>query len=193
MRHERSRKDHPQLPLEDDEYVELVIDRTKVGLFLIWGATLLAIALVGISILVLALNPNTFTMNDTARSYLFMLLIVVLVVLTVGGFILSYVYRHNRMYITNQRIIHYSTHALFARSKNVIGLVSVEDVSFRQDSIIQHLFRYGTVRLSTVGDETTYTFPFVDTPVDEINTIASLVHAAKDEGRFKTNKTSRTT
>ena len=49
-----------------------------------------------------------------------------------------------------------------SNSVNIIDLISIEDASFKQDSLMQKLFNYGTFRLSTVGDETTYTFKYSD-------------------------------
>lgn len=185
LRHERSLKDYPGLALEDDEFVELEIKRSRAGLVLIWGAVVLLSIVMAVCIAVLGLSGDAINMNASARNYLLMLLIILMVLFIVAGLVLSYVYKGNRMYVTNHRIIRYATDALFAHSKNVINLVSVEDVSFRQNSIIQNLLRYGTIRLSTVGDETTYSFPFVDTPTDELDTISHLVHVAKEEDPAK--------
>ena len=35
--------------------------------------------------------------------------------------------------------------------------------------------------MSTVGDETTYTFKYVDTPTDELEKITHLVHMEKEK------------
>ena len=37
----------------------------------------------------------------------------------------------------------------------------------------------GVLRMSTVGDETTYTLKYVDTPHDEVKTISHLVYECK--------------
>ena len=64
---------------------------------------------------------------------------------------------------------------------NVIDLVSVEDVSFKQAGLFEHLFEVGTLRMSTIGDETTYIFKYLDTPTDELETITHFVHIEKGE------------
>ena len=64
---------------------------------------------------------------------------------------------------------------------NVIDLVSVEDVSFKQAGLFEHLFEVGTLRMSTIGDETTYIFKYLDTPTDELETITHYVHIEKGE------------
>ena len=61
----------------------------------------------------------------------------------------------------------------------MIDLKAVEDVSFHQKNIFQKMFHYGTLRLSTVGDETTYTFPFSDITTDQLRAVTELISAAK--------------
>ena len=53
------------------------------------------------------------------------------------------------------------------------------DVSFRQDGIMQKLFHYGTLRLATVGDETTYTFKYSDISPDDLKAVSKLITDAK--------------
>ena len=70
-------------------------------------------------------------------------------------------------------------------SVNVIDLSSIEDASFRQENILQNLFHYGTFRLSTVGDETTYTFKYSDISGEELNAVTKLITDAKKKHRKK--------
>ena len=64
-------------------------------------------------------------------------------------------------------------------SFNMIDLSSIEDTSFSQDGVLQKMFGYGTFRLSTVGDETTYTFKKSDITTEELKAISKLVSRAK--------------
>ena len=70
-------------------------------------------------------------------------------------------------------------------SVNIIDLTSVEDASFRQENLLQNMFHYGTFRLSTVGDETTYTFKYSDISGEELKAVTDLISAAKKRGRKK--------
>lgn len=180
LRHERSAKEYPELSLEDNEYVELLFTRCKAGLGLTWAVVILAIVAIIISVLVMFTNLN---LNAAARHYLFLLLLILVGLMFLIGLVLTYVYRRNRMYVTNLRIIRFSMYTPFSHSKNVINLVSVEDVSFRQNTIIQNLLHYGTIRLSTVGDETSYTFPFANTPKKELDELSHLISLAKEENK----------
>ncbi len=182
IRHARSKQEFPFLPLEEGEYVELSIERSKLGLVLIWGGSLVAI--LGILALGIAIsNSLSFrigTVPSSAIPYFYLLIVSLILVVLVASFVGSKVYKDNHLYITNNRVFEYRTSSLFSRSTNIIELHRIEDVSFKQSGIFDYLFRIGTIRMSTVGDETTYTFPFVDTPTDEVNFIAHLIHLAKD-------------
>ena len=92
-----------------------------------------------------------------------------------GGIVGQSIYNQNQMYITNLRAIQKQRTSLFSNSTNIIKLSRIEDVSYHQTSLFEHIFSVGTLRMSTVGDETTYTFPYLSTPQDEIKEISHLV------------------
>ena len=64
-------------------------------------------------------------------------------------------------------------------SYNMIDLPSIEDTSMSQDGVLQKIFGYGTFRLSTVGEETTYTFKKSDITQDELKQVSKLITNAK--------------
>ena len=183
LRHARSAKDFPGLTLEENEYVELAIRRSKVGLILIWaGEAIGFLALVLVSILLMgASETGIMAINREAKSFLYLIILVLFGTLIIAGLIGVRVYKGNELFVTNKRLIHRATTSLFASSTNVIDLLSVEDVSFKQAGVIEYIFKLGTLRMSTVGDETTYTFKYVDTPTDELEKITHLVHMEKEK------------
>ena len=75
--------------------------------------------------------------------------------------------------------------SLVSGSVNIIDLSSIEDASFKQDSLMQRIFHYGTFRLSTVGDETTYTFKYSDISPSDLRTVTKLISAAKEGKNVK--------
>ena len=180
IRHARSKKDFPFLSLEEGEYVELAITRSKAGLILLWAGVLTVMVLLGI-LFAVAVGALTRGKNISAgtMAYFWMFAGCLATILMGMGLVMSKVYLGNKLFVTNKRIIHYKVDSLFAKSVNVVELARVEDVSFKQDTVLDHLFSMGTIRMSTVGDETTYTFKYVDTPKDEMDLIAHLVHNQK--------------
>ena len=89
------------------------------------------------------------------------------------------VYHGNKIYITNKHVTQFVANSLVSGSINIIDLTSLEDASFRQDSLLQNLLHYGTFRLSTIGDETTYTFKYSDISARDLRAVTKLITDAK--------------
>ena len=180
LRHNRSKKDFPFLSLEPDEYVALSISRSKYGLILIWFAEIVGFLALTLVLIILD-SPATLAPAGFASpvSLIRPVIFALYFVLILTGLIGTKVYLSNKLYITNRRAIQISSNALFHESTNIIELSRIEDVSFTNSGLFDAIFHIGTIRMSTVGDETTYTFPFVDTPRDEIDLITHLVHENK--------------
>lgn len=174
IRHERSKKDFPKLKLEKDEYVELALSRAPLCLLMVWLGVILATIVLGIVLLISAAAiPG---INDMGRSFMTLLFFIFLTVFIICGIFGTIVFHGNKMYITNKRITQQRMLSPVATSINIIDLSAIEDVSFHQTSLLQKIFRYGTLRLSTVGDETTYTFPFSNVSSGDIAKIVELVN-----------------
>ena len=183
LHHARSAKDFPELKLEENEFVELAITRSRLGIVLMWGAAAFGYLILFIALLFLEFNINdaAVALNGFAKSYLYLIVLVLFCIITVVALIGTKVYKANRLYVTNKRLIHHQANSLFSKSVNVIELLSIEDVSFKQENIADHFFKLGTIRMSTIGDETTYVFKYVNTPKDELDTITHLVHMEKEK------------
>ncbi|MBQ7040563.1 PH domain-containing protein [Candidatus Saccharibacteria bacterium] len=188
VHHARSKKDFPELKLKDDEYVALAVYHSKLGLTFIWAAAALAIILITFAMSVVTISTagqTTGLVNDNSLPYLYMIVFVLFAAIILIASVSTKVYKGNRLYVTNKRLIHYEQTSLTAKSVNTIDLVSVEDVSFKQKGIIDQFFQLGSLRMSTVGDETTYTFKYAAKPTDELETIAYLIHVAKTRRKIK--------
>ena len=183
LRHARSAKDFPEIDLEEGEFVELAIKRSRKGLLLIWAGEVLGFIV--LTVILFLFIRGGINVNETANGYFLLIIVALYAVLVVSGLVGSYIYKQNLLVITNKRAIQKVRANLLASSVNIIELGSIEDVSFHKAGVFEYLFQLGTIRMATVGDETTYTFPFVDTPRDEIKVISSLVHKAKTRGKKK--------
>ena len=183
IRHLKSKKDFPYLSLEKGEYVELVITRSKYALLSIWfSAILVALLLTIVAIFLSKSQPNgTLLPGFSAGPAIGIILPFVYIFIFLIAIVATKVHNGNKLFITNKRAIQMLKTGLFDHSTNVVELSRIEDVSYKQSGLIESIFHYGTIRMSTVGDETTYTFPYVDTPTDELQTISHLVHIQKGE------------
>lgn len=183
IRHERSKKDFPGLRLEEDEYVEFAFKRARVCLWMITVGTGFALISVLLAFLVALMGQSMI--DEMGRNFLFIILGALLASAVIIGIVALTIYNGNKLFITNRRAIQMVMASPVVNSVNIIDLSSVEDASFRQDSILQNLFHYGTLRLSTVGDETTYTFKYSDISGEDLKAVTDLISNAKKRGRKK--------
>lgn len=177
IRHARSKKDFPFLKLEDDEYVEFAFSRAKVCLFLIFGGVAGGLALILFAFLMIILGQNMI--DEMGRNFMYIILACLIVTALLIGAVAFAVYRGNRLFLTNKHAIQMVMKSPMATSVNVIDLPSIEDASFHQNGLMQKIFGYGTFRLSTVGDETTYTFQYSDIAPEELRAVSKLITEAK--------------
>ena len=185
IRHERSKKDFPGLSLEEGEYVEFAFTRAKVILLMILSATAFGVIVVLLAFLLALLGQDRI--DEMGKNFLFIILFALLAASIIMGMIAFVTYRGNRLYITNKRVIQLVMNSLVSSSRNAIDLPSVEDVSFHQNGILQNMLHYGTLRLATVGDETTYTFKYSDISPEDLEAVSKLISEAKKRGKKKSS------
>ena len=183
IRHDRSKKDFPELRLEEDEYVEFAFKRAKICLFMILGGVMFGLIVILLAFLIVLMSQSKI--DEMGQNFLFIILVALLASAIIIGFVAITIYKGNKLFITNKRAIQMIMTSIVSNSVNVIDLVSVEDASFRQDTILQNLFHYGTFRLSTVGEETTYTFKYSDISGEQLKEVTDLISNAKKRGRKK--------
>ena len=179
IRHERSKKDFPNIAFEDGEYVEFAFSRARVCFLLIWSATAVGAILVLLAFLITLLGQSMI--DEMGLRFLFIILFALLAAILISGFVASRIYHGNKIFITNMHVIQMIMDSPISSSINIIDLVSVEDASFRQDTLMQRIFNFGTFRLSTVGDETTYTFKYSDISPKELKEVTKLITDAKNK------------
>jgi uncharacterized membrane protein YdbT with pleckstrin-like domain len=177
-RHAQSVKAFPQLNLSEGEYVIRAVNRHPIGLLSI-------LAVVGLIIIAIAagaaLYTSTIGASGAGPSSLAVSVIALLLCMLVGigGFIAVYIYMHNRFFLTNESVIQEIQISLFNKHEQTVSLGNIEDASYRQEGLLEHIFNYGSIRLSTQGDETTYRFQFVANPKQHIATLNNAVESFK--------------
>jgi hypothetical protein len=181
QKHDESVRHFPQLGLSEGEYVISAVRRHPIGVVSIWLVVALAITLLGVvSYLITTTDVFSFFGQTDMTASAGMVVILSSVLLIVGGIAATFIYDANRFFLTNESVIQYIQTSLFARKNQTISLGNVEDASFSQDGIIQTLLNYGSIRLSTEGDETTYRFAFVADPKNQIHLINDAIEAFKN-------------
>lgn len=176
-KHAESAQKYPKLNLSQGEFVMLQIRRHPIGLYIPAATTILTLIILMVLSFVL---PGYY--GDSASSGLAVAGILVLLMLLVAGFgaINIWVYTRNRFLLTNESVIQEIQHNLFSHHEQTVSLGSIEDASYKQQGVIQYIFNYGTIRLSTEGEETTYRFAFVENPKKQIALVNNAVEAFKN-------------
>ena len=187
-KHEESMAQYPTLNLSEGEYIISAVRRHPIGLVLplVLGTFLIAAALTvltGYSQIAEALLIQG-PLAETATVALPILIFVAIV--GFGMFVAYYVYTHNKFFLTNESVIQEIQTSLFSRLEQTVSLSNIEDASFTQVGILQQVLNYGSIRLSTEGDETTYRFSYVAQPKEHIAILNNAVEAFKN-GRPVTN------
>ena len=185
VRHQRSQKDFPSLKLDDDEYVEFAFKRAKICLVMIIGAVFVALAIILLAFLLVLLGQSM--LDDMGRHFVFIILSTLIIAAVLTGVIALMIYHGNRLYITNKHVIQQVMDSPTSHSVNMIELSSVEDASYHCGGVLQTIFNYGTLRLATVGDETTYTFKYSDISSDDLKAVTKLITDAKKRPRPHTD------
>jgi uncharacterized membrane protein YdbT with pleckstrin-like domain len=178
---EESHRKYPKLNLSDGEYIISDISRHPIGLVGIWGV---AVFIIGAVLAMLGLFMNnasgTGLTDSVPKTALGMGVLLIAVLVAIGATAASWIYKANRFYLTNESVIQNLQLSLFSNREQTVSLGNVEDASYTKKGIVQHLFNYGSIRLSTQGDETTYRFSFVPDPHKEVATLNNAVEAFKN-------------
>jgi len=176
-RHEESVAKYPSLNLSKQEFIISEVRRHPVGLVppLAIGCLLIVIVLGALSA-----YPSLVPSGNPPFSSIFMPALLLVLLIILGMYIVVITYLGNRFYLTNESVIQEIQTSLLARNEQTVSLSNIEDASYTQTGIFQLLFNYGSIRLSTEGDETTYRFTYVSHPKREIATLNNAVEAFKN-------------
>ncbi|TXG76884.1 PH domain-containing protein, partial [Patescibacteria group bacterium] len=173
------------LNLSEGEFVMLNIRRHPIGLLIpIFATAFVLIILVTLLMLVpdfyRTINTNDALVNLPGADMTVGILMILIVLAGLVGSAAVWIYLKNQFFLTNESVVQYVQYGLFSHREQTVSLGSIEDASFRRQGILQHILNYGTMRLSTEGEETTYRFAFVEDPKKQIATVNNAVEAFKN-------------
>lgn len=180
-KHEDSKRMFPELNLSKGEHVLLKIHRHPIGLLMPVGVTTFLLSLLvafWVMYPVILENDTAGQLPSMGAASVMILCLGALV--AIFGYIAVWVYQRNTFFLTNESVIQEIQHSLFSKHEQTVSLGSIEDVSFRQTGLLQTMFGYGTIRLSTEGEETTYKFHYVSSPKRQVAILNNAVEDFKN-------------
>jgi len=180
QRHEESMKLYPWLNLSDHEYVISAVRRHPIGL---WGTVAVTTIIVSLAFIVMVDYGYVAELFGLSlQSYGFVLLVGILftALSLIIGYLAIWVYSNNHFFLTNESVIQEIQTSIFSHNEQTVSLMNIEDASFSQRGPLQVLLDYGSIRLSTEGEESTYRFDYVQNPKRQIAILNNAVEAFKN-------------
>ena len=180
-KHEASRRKHPHLNLSAGEYVILDIRRHPIGLLSIWLVALILAAIVAGAWWFILNHPGSSEPIVASSSVSTVSLFAIGLLVLIGLFSLAatIIYRGNILILTNESVIQRVQTSLISQTEKTINLENIKDARFEQSGFIQYIIGYGTIHLTTEGDQNNYTFSLVAKPKEQIAVINNVVEAVK--------------
>jgi len=164
------------IDLQEGEELKITLDRAKASLITVWAWEVLAI------VASVALLIGSFFLpgeSDAGLNFLRVFMVLIIPGAILFGVVQTKINFANKMFITDRRVIYHKKPNLLAKAVKVLDLKEIETVSFRKEGILPNFLGYGTLKLATKSDETTYVFPFCDAPSSEIAKITELKEARR--------------
>jgi membrane protein YdbS with pleckstrin-like domain len=113
----------------------------------------------------LSLNANSvnFIVPSYMVSIVGFLILLMIFVLIVGTI---WIWRRNRVIITNNHIVDVEQLGLFNRVVATLRLEEIQDVSASVNGPTQMMFKFGTVIIQTAGERENFVFDYVPNPYE---------------------------
>lgn len=147
---------------DPSEVIMMQTTRHWIGLVGIYGSTALAILIIMGVYGFLAIDSTaseSFGISVNAvRSLGGLLALFLSVFIGLIGLVGGYVYNKSRLILTNQKVVYINYHSLISRQISQLNIGEVEDVSVIQPTLLQRIFRIGTITIETAGEQHNYKF-----------------------------------
>lgn len=93
------------------------------------------------------------------------LIVLFLVILAISIFSVGlYIYRQNKLIITDMHLIQVVQRGLFSRSVSQLSMVRVQDVFAKRQGVFATLLDYGSIEVETAGDDDNFIFNLAPNP-----------------------------
>ncbi|MBX4190884.1 PH domain-containing protein [Candidatus Saccharibacteria bacterium] len=149
--------------LEPGEEILTVVNQSIIGLIGIYLIAFVTVA--ALTTLVVVLSPDTFKISsDNISGALSLIMLLSAILLTLILFTATYIYRQNRLLVTNRSLVQILQKSLFNRKVSRLSMSNVEDVNEEQRGIIAMIFNYGTLNVQTAGAQDNFTFNLCPNP-----------------------------
>lgn len=153
---------HSMERVDDDEKKLAEIHKHPLGIiFLYVQATVGLVVAVGLAYFLL---PVVVTDTDEAFFYGNLFAGVSVVLAFVVMLIATFIFRQNRLILTDRNLTQILQYGLFNRKVSQLNMSNVEDVTAIQSGILSTVFNYGTLKIETAGEQMNFIFTYCPNP-----------------------------
>lgn len=155
---------------DPSEVISYQVKRHPIGVFGIYVGTASGIILVLVVYSLIVTNKDiseTIGISSSAAISVGGLVSLLLVALTAFiGLASAYIYKKSRLILTNQKVVFIQYHSLISRQISQLNIGEVEDVSVVQPTLINRIFKTGTITIETAGEQHNYKFSNAENPYE---------------------------
>lgn len=179
LKHDHSKQSFPEIDLGEGEYVIIAVQRHPIGLIipLVTGVLLVTVAFLLLFNYDLIAKSLQLTGVAANPSVILLPVVAFVSIVILGTYVAYYIYTNNKLFLTNENIVQEIQAGLFSKREQTVNLANIEDISFSQNGITQQIFNYGSIRITTEGNGTTYRFSYVANPKEYIATLNNTIEA----------------
>lgn len=115
--------------------------------------------------LLLFLLPEYLGDQSAALNALLLVVSVVIIAfIALLMLVATYIYRMNKLIISDQNITQVAQKGLFNRQISELSLANVEDVTAEKNGFFATIFNYGVLRVETAGEQNNFHFTYCPNP-----------------------------
>lgn len=145
------------------EFVVFEVKKHLFGLFVMYLQAIVAFLIIGW--LFLFLGPEALgTDPETTNSIVAVGLVIFGGLLALILLIVTYIYRQNKLILTNRSITQVAQNGLFSRKVSELSLQNTEDITADKSGIWAHILNFGEIKVETAGEQFNFHFKYCPNP-----------------------------
>lgn len=149
--------------LDNKEIIKAVWRRHWISLAPIMAASLILLSAISYSFGWVAANPEQVS-QVVAPALVNLVLSFLMILIGLIAAASWWIYRQNRLFLTNDRLVQILQQGLFSQSTLHLDLDNVQDVRASHHGFLATLFNFGEIQVDTAGAEKNFRFQYAPNP-----------------------------
>lgn len=111
-------------------------------------------------------NTVGFDIPFNLTGILGILLTGVFILVIIGTMMAIYVYKHNYLVLTDQKLVVVRSYSVVRRKVSQLSIGDIQDISVNQGTLLSRIFKYGTILIETSGEQANLRMSLISHPFD---------------------------